>query len=172
MPRSCERSLREHSGSLVATSSPTFVLGELHVTGPVPRVTDFEDTGGPFFLDAECMRPDPLVDDQAVFFESQDGVVVLLGCAHSGVVNTLQYVDQLTGDKPIRAVLGGMHLIEASTERLARTIEALRNWDIRLLAPAHCTGMTATAALWNAFPGRCTTCHVGRRFEFDLPGMS
>lgn len=169
IPPACERAIRERSGFLVATLSPTPMLGELCVTGPVPRVTDFEDTGGPFFLDAECSCPDPLVDDQAVFFETPDGLVVLLGCAHSGVVNTLQYVDKLTGGKPIHAVLGGMHLVEASPERLARTIESLRTWDIRLLAPAHCTGMAATAALWNAFPGRCTTCHVGRRFEFDAP---
>jgi 7,8-dihydropterin-6-yl-methyl-4-(beta-D-ribofuranosyl)aminobenzene 5'-phosphate synthase len=169
IPAVSERALHQRSGSLVETTSPTPVLGELLVTGPVPRVTDFEDTGGPFFLDAECSRPDPLVDDQAMFFETRDGIVVLLGCAHSGVVNTLQYVDHLTGRKPIHAVLGGMHLVEASAERLARTIEALRNWDIRLLAPAHCTGMAATAALWNAFPGRCTTCHAGSRFEFDVP---
>lgn len=165
VPASGERALREHSGSWVTTSSPTPVFGELYVTGPVPRVTDFEDTGGPFYLDAECSRPDPLVDDQAVFFDTPDGVVVLLGCAHSGVINTLQYVDKLTGGRPIHAVLGGMHLVGAAPERLARTIESLRFWNIQLLAPAHCTGMPATAALWNAFPGRCTTCHVGRRFE-------
>jgi len=167
IPAHAERALRERRGSLVATSSPTPVFGLLCVTGPVPRVTDFEDTGGPFFLDAQCSRPDPLVDDQSVFFETRDGVVVLLGCAHSGVVNTLQYVDRLTGGKPIHAVLGGMHLVGASPQRLARTIESLRSWDIPLLAPAHCTGMPATAALWNAFPGNCTTCHVGTRFEFN-----
>lgn len=167
MPPVGERAVRRQNGSLVATLSPTPVLGKLFVTGPVPRVTDFEDTGGPFFLDAACSLPDPLVDDQAVFFETRDGIVVLLGCAHSGVVNTLQYIGKLTGDKPIHAVLGGMHLLQASPERLARTIEALRTWNLQLLAPAHCTGMAATAALWNAFPGRCATCHVGTRFEFD-----
>lgn len=113
-------------------------------------------------------RPDPLVDDQAVFFESREGAVVLLGCAHSGVVNTLQYIDALRGGKPLCAVLGGMHLLQASPQRLARTVEALRTWNLRLLAPAHCTGMAATAAMWNAFPDRCATCHVGDLFEFDL----
>lgn len=168
LPPACERALRRHHGALIATSSPTPVLGDLFVTGPVPRRTDFEDTGGPFFLDAACSRPDPLDDDQAVYFETCDGVVVLLGCAHAGVVNTLRYVSHLSGNRPIHAVLGGMHLLEASPARLARTIEALRGWDIRLLAPAHCTGMAATAALWNAFPSRCATCHASQRFEFNL----
>jgi 7,8-dihydropterin-6-yl-methyl-4-(beta-D-ribofuranosyl)aminobenzene 5'-phosphate synthase len=169
IPQAGERAIRRQNGSLVATVSPTPVLGRLFVTGPVPRVTDFEDTGGAFFLDAACSVPDPLVDDQAVYFETRKGIVVLLGCAHSGVVNTLRYIDSLTGNKPIHAVLGGMHLIHASPERLARTIEALRAWKISRLAPAHCTGMAATVAIWQAFPGQCATCHVGTRFEFDLP---
>jgi 7,8-dihydropterin-6-yl-methyl-4-(beta-D-ribofuranosyl)aminobenzene 5'-phosphate synthase len=169
IPWNCERALSERCRVLVETLAPTAVLDGLMVTGPVPRTTDFEDTGGPFFLDAECTRPDPLQDDQAVFFESREGLVVLLGCAHSGVVNTLRTIDELTGGKPIHAVLGGMHLIQASPQRLSRTLQALRDWDIRMLGPAHCAGMAATAAMWNAFPDRCVTCHVGTRFEFELP---
>lgn len=169
MPPMSQRALTANGVTVIATTAPTVVLQRLTVTGPIPRLTDFEDPGGPFFLDAACTQPDPLIDDQAVFFEVRDGVVVLLGCAHAGVVNTLQYVAQLTGGQPIRAVLGGMHLVEASAERLARTIAALRTWDIPSLAPAHCTGLAATAALWNAFPGRCTTCHVGTQFQFAAP---
>jgi 7,8-dihydropterin-6-yl-methyl-4-(beta-D-ribofuranosyl)aminobenzene 5'-phosphate synthase len=169
MPQTSQRAVAASGAAVIGTTVPTTVLDRLTVTGPVPRLTDFEDPGGPFFLDPDCTQPDALVDDQAVFFEVRDGLVVLLGCAHSGVVNTLRYVSQLTDGKPIRAVLGGMHLVEASPRRLARTIESLRTWDIRLLAPGHCTGMNATAALWQAFPGRCTTCHVGARFEFDTP---
>lgn len=168
IPPAGKRALERQNGKLVATLSPTPVLGQLFVTGPVPRVTEFEDTGGPFFLDAACAVPDPLTDDQAVYFDTQQGIVVLLGCAHSGVINTLQYIDRLTGEQPIHAVLGGMHLVQASPERLARTIEALRARNLQLLAPAHCTGMAATAALWHAFPGQCATCHAGTRFEFDL----
>jgi 7,8-dihydropterin-6-yl-methyl-4-(beta-D-ribofuranosyl)aminobenzene 5'-phosphate synthase len=169
IPWTCERALNERSRVLVETVVPTAVLDGMMVTGPVPRRTDFEDTGGPFFSDAECTRPDPLLDDQALFFESREGVVVLLGCAHSGVVNTLQYIDELTGGKPIHAVLGGMHLVQASPQRLTRTLQALRAWDIRMLGPAHCTGTAATAAMWHAFPDRCVSCHVGDRFEFELP---
>ncbi len=156
------------AGTLVRTEQPVAVADGLTATGPVPRETDFEDTGGPFFLDAELTRPDPLADDQALFFESAEGTVVLLGCAHAGVINTLRDVRHLTGGRPIAAVLGGMHLVKASPERLQRTIEELRGMDVRLLAPSHCTGMAATAALWAALPGRCAECCAGSRFEFGL----
>jgi 7,8-dihydropterin-6-yl-methyl-4-(beta-D-ribofuranosyl)aminobenzene 5'-phosphate synthase len=137
-------------------------------TGPVPRVTDFEDTGGPFFLDAACQVPDPLLDDQALYFESPKGTVVLLGCAHSGVINTLRYIRQLTGGRPVHAVMGGMHLVSASEQRLNRTIHELREMGIRHLGPAHCTGRTATTALWTSLPEQCFSWHVGTRVMFDL----
>lgn len=168
IPGPCERALERRRERLVLTEQPTRIVNGLMVTGPVPRVTDFEDTGGPFFLDAECSRPDPLVDDQAVFFASSRGTVVLLGCAHSGVINTLRYVRHLTDNRPIHAVLGGMHLLAASAERLRRTIEEFQRWGIDRLGPAHCTGRIATAALWQAMPEHCLACHVGARFEFDL----
>ena len=76
---------------------------------------NFEDTGGRFFLDAACTQPDPLLDDQALFFDTADGLVVLLGCAHSGVVNTLEYIRHLTGGRPIHTVLGGMHLLNGQS---------------------------------------------------------
>ena len=152
------------------TESPTAVTDRLTATGPIPLATDFEDVGGPFFLDESCTKPDPLIDDQSLFFETPEGVVVLLGCAHSGVVNTLRYVGNLTGGKPISAVLGGMHLVQASSERLALTIEEFRRMDVRLICPCHCTGPTAMAAFWNAFPGRCKPCQASSRFTFDLAG--
>jgi len=169
MPYLCEQPLRKRKEQWVKTESPTEILKGLCVTGPVPRGTEFEDTGGPFFLDAACQRPDPLADDQSLFFESAGGTVVLLGCAHAGVVNTLQYIRQLTGSRPVAFLIGGMHLVGASEERLGRTIEAFRALDVGRIAPAHCTGMPATVALWNAFAKRCVLCHVGTQFEFHAP---
>jgi len=79
----------------------------IFVTGEIPRQNDFEDTGGRFFLDAACTQADPLTDDQALFFDAADGLVVLLGCGHAGVVNTLEYVRHLTGGRPIHMIAGG-----------------------------------------------------------------
>jgi 7,8-dihydropterin-6-yl-methyl-4-(beta-D-ribofuranosyl)aminobenzene 5'-phosphate synthase len=167
MPYLSSEAIRDSRNRLIPTEKPTMIFDWLTVTGPVPRLTDFEDTGGPFFLDKACKRPDPLEDDQSAFFDTAEGIVVLLGCAHSGVINTLRYIRQLTENRPIRAVIGGMHLVGASPHRVQRTIEELHGIGVERLAPAHCTGMPATVALWNAFPGRCLSCPVGTRFEFD-----
>ncbi len=159
--------LRKASEAVVRTSEPTEVLDGVFVTGKIPRQSAFEDTGGPFFLDAACAQPDPLLDDQALFFDTPDGLVVLLGCGHAGVVNTLDYVQRLTGGRPIHTILGGLHLGTASSERMEKTIAAFRRWDIRQLAPGHCTGMSAMSRLWAAFPDRCSPCAVGVRIRFQ-----
>ncbi|HYG36363.1 MAG TPA: MBL fold metallo-hydrolase [Clostridia bacterium] len=153
--------------AVVWTENPQEVMDGIWVTGEIPRRTCFEDTGGHFYQDAECTRPDPLLDDQAVFFETPQGVVVVLGCGHAGVVNTLEYVTELTKGKPIRAVLGGMHLLAAGADRMDRTLEAFRRWDIKKLSPAHCTGISAVARLWAAFPERCSACPVGTNIAFE-----
>lgn len=169
IPPATQEALRNHPPHVITTESPTAVVNGLTVTGQVPRMTDFEDTGGPFFLDAACSKPDPLIDDQSLFFETHEGMVVLLGCAHSGVINTLRYIGQLSGNKPIRAVIGGMHLIHAAPSRIVRTVDEFRRFGLQLLSPAHCTGMPATAALWTAFPTICVACHVGKTYEFEVP---
>lgn len=160
--------VRERVAGLCRTEQPTEVLPGVFATGEIPRCTEYEDTGGPFFADPECRRADPLIDDQALFFDSPRGTVVLLGCAHAGVVNTLRYVRQVTNGKSIYAVLGGMHLVTASRARMNRTVEDLREFDIERLGPAHCTGFAAAAELWNAFPGKYFSCGVGAKLEFAL----
>jgi 7,8-dihydropterin-6-yl-methyl-4-(beta-D-ribofuranosyl)aminobenzene 5'-phosphate synthase len=166
-----EESVRQRTQELVWTETPTRIGNGIHVTGEIPRVNDYEDTGGRFYLDKECHVPDPLIDDQALYFESSEGTVVVLGCAHAGVINTLTYIRRLTDDSPIHAIIGGMHLAPASEGRLHRTIDALRELDIQHFWPAHCTGITAMAALWEAFPGRCSPCMVGTVAEFQTANV-
>ena len=158
--------LREHAASLTYTDQSTAITPWLQVTGQVPRVNDLEDTGGDFYLDQACKGTDPIVDDQATFLDTPDGSVVLLGCGHAGVVNTLQHVQELTGGRPIHVVIGGMHLINASPDRVDWTVRALRGYTVGLLAPAHCTGARAQARLWSEFQDSWMPCPVGTRFEF------
>ena len=168
LPSSAKHAVREHTGELRRTERLTEVLPGVFATGEIPRRTEYENTGGPFFSDPECQQVDSLVDDQALFFDSPRGTVVLLGCAHAGVVNTLQYIREVTGGRSIHAVLGGMHLVTASRERMDHTLEDLRELDIERLGPSHCTGFAATAELWSAFPKRCFPYPVGTTLEFEL----
>ncbi len=159
-----ELSVRERA-DLVWVEEPTQVCDRVHVTGPVPRTTGYEDTGGPFFSDQRCTVPDPMVDDQAAFIETPSGTTVILGCAHAGVINTLRYVQTLTGGRPIHTVIGGMHLLRATPERMNQTVAELRRLQVRRLLPCHCTGFEATARLWKEFPGSCHVCPVGTVVE-------
>lgn len=166
IPDAARQMLDRNRQRIVHTAATTSLGDGIFVTGEIPRVTAFEDTGGRFFRDASCEQPDSLEDDQAVYFASSHGTVVLLGCAHAGVINTLRHVQQETGNRPIHAVLGGMHLLNASRERISRTIDEFRKMDIALLGPGHCTGQGAACLLRQAFMERCVECSAGSQFEF------
>jgi 7,8-dihydropterin-6-yl-methyl-4-(beta-D-ribofuranosyl)aminobenzene 5'-phosphate synthase len=160
------QAIRRCAGGFIGTTGRTEIMAGIFVTGEIPRVTTYEDTGGAFFLDEEGTRPDPLWDDQALVIDLGRSVVLLLGCAHAGLVNTLDHVRHLTGGKPVSAVIGGLHLGSAGEERLQPTIARLRDAQLEILAPAHCTGWPATAKLWSAFPEIFRPAGVGTVFEF------
>ncbi len=140
------------------------VFPGFHLTGEIPRDTDFEDVGGAFFQDRHCYTPDPLRDDQAAYIDTPSGLIVILGCAHSGVINTLRHIQKLTKKRHINTVVGGMHLVNASPRRLENTITGLKKIAVKSLRPAHCTGFAATARIWHEFPD-CTPCRVGTVIE-------
>lgn len=113
------------------------------ITGPVPRNSSFEDVGGPFFLDHNSHQDDLIEDDQSMWFETDDGLVILLGCCHAGLVNTIDYIRKISGVSKVHGVIGGMHLVNADQQRLDRTFEAMAGWKAEFLVPCHCTGANA-----------------------------
>ena len=160
--------VRARCKALVLSSQPSEIIPGVFLTGEIPRTTKCEDTGGNFFLDVECTVRDPIMDDQALFFETSHGIVVLLGCAHSGVINTINHVAKLTDKDSIYAVIGGMHLLSASDERLEETAHVLEKYDVQMICPCHCTGERAKTLFRMMFPGRMVDCSTGRRFTFAL----
>lgn len=164
MPDAASAALRGLGGRIVRTEAPTEVVPGVWVTGEIPRRTAFEDVGGDFHTDPACRRPDAIPDDQAVFLRTGRGLVVLCGCAHAGVVNTLDYVADLTGRDDVVAVIGGLHLGRATPERLDRTAEAIGRYGVQVLAPAHCTGEAAVRFLADRFPDVYVGCGAGTWF--------
>lgn len=167
LPDLNQEAVRMRARRLHLCEKPTAVAPGVWVTGEIPRRNCFEDTGGPFYLDEACRAPDPLADDQALWIDTRGGLIVVLGCCHSGVVNTLEYIRELRPQSPIQALIGGLHLVRATTERMAATIEALERFEPRWIVPAHCTGWKATLELAAHLPGRVEESAVGRRFHFD-----
>ena len=160
-------SFRTAGRRIVASREPTEVVPGIWMTGEVPRTNDFEDTGGPFFLDPSLIRPDPLLDDQAIYLPTPAGMIVVLGCAHAGMVNTLDRVARLSGDAPVRALLGGAHLENASPRRMDETVRALRSRQPVQMGFGHCTGLAAIRRFWSEFPGACLQLHAGLRLRFS-----
>jgi 7,8-dihydropterin-6-yl-methyl-4-(beta-D-ribofuranosyl)aminobenzene 5'-phosphate synthase len=150
---------------VVATRKSCEVVPGVWMTGEIPRTNDFEDTGGPFFLDAALAQPDPLLDDQALYLPTAQGVIVIFGCAHSGAINTLRHIASLTGDTRIRLLLGGLHLESAAPRRMEETVRALRVCRPQKMGFCHCTGLPAIRRLWDEFPDACLQAHAGLRLE-------
>lgn len=142
----------------------TEIAPGVYVTGEVPRKTPFELGSPKFVIPHEGgWTRDPLLDDFSVVLKTSRGLVVVLGCAHAGIVNILNHVVERTGEKHIYAVLGGTHLGASPAPQLDPTIEALQKFDIEMLAVSHCTGQAPVARLASVF---------GKRFAFGRVGFT
>jgi len=161
--------LRHEGVELIQERAPSYLLGGLiMVTGQVHRSTDFE-TGFPIHYAkvAGNWQPDPIIhDDQAVVINLKDkGLVVLTGCGHAGVINTIRHAQALTGVNQVHAVMGGFHLSGAIFEPIiAPTVAALKQIRPQMVVPAHCTEWRATHAIAREFPDAFVQNSVGTRF--------
>ncbi len=136
-------------------------------TGEIALENDFEAIEPGFHLkNGADYPPDTLADDRALILDTAKGLVVLLGCSHRGVVNTLSHVTRITGRKNIHAILGGLHLGKASDEKLAKMVDHLRAFGLERIGLGHCTGPKAFVALSNAFKEKVFLNTVGSVMEF------
>ncbi len=141
---------------------------DVFVSGVVPRETEFE-TGDPKFALRENgqWQPDPFRDDYSLVLKTPKGLVVILGCAHAGIINILKHVTRETGTDRVYAVLGGTHLGFSPDEQLGKTIEALKEFQIEILAVSHCTGQGPIARLAAEFGSGFAFAPVGYVLQVD-----
>ena len=139
------------------------IFPRVWLSGEVPRAAEFEGPSEDLVVVSEEgeIVVDPIRDDQALIVVLERGIFVLLGCAHSGMISTLVHAKKVTGCDRVLGVAGGTHLGFGGGDKLPRTIEALRGFDLEVLAPSHCTGFSAAAALAAEFPGRFVENSVG-----------
>jgi 7,8-dihydropterin-6-yl-methyl-4-(beta-D-ribofuranosyl)aminobenzene 5'-phosphate synthase len=170
LPTTSKSALQGVGFEIIEDRQPSFLLdGSVLVTGEVDRTNDYE----PGFPMQEVLRngrwfDDPLVlDDQALVVHVRDkGLVVMTGCGHAGVVNTVSYAQRLTGIEGVHAIIGGFHLNGPLFEPLIpRVCAAFKQFAPNVIVPTHCTGWRATHALAAAFPDAFIPNSVGSRFE-------
>ena len=162
---SAPETLAEMGADLVLTTEPYRLAPGLFSTGEVPRSTPFEKppAAAHVHLNDEWV-PDSFRDDQGIVAHlAGKGLIVITGCAHAGIVNTVRHAQAITGESRVHAVVGGFHLTGAPQEQVQATIRELAAVDPALIVPAHCTGFKAQCELARRFPGQFALNSVGTR---------
>ena len=134
------------------TREPVWISENIVTSGEIPMTNEYEKIDPILYVKEKGeLKPDPLWDDQALFLKSEKGLIIILGCGHRGIVNTIRHAQKLTGVEPVYAVIGGTHLFGASPQRMDSTIAELRGVGIQKLGVSHCTGLPAASVLAQAF---------------------
>jgi len=157
--------LERLGGRFTLTKQPFGITSTITTTGEFPMTTPFERLSPAMLVwEGTDFKPDEVPDDQALIINTRHGLIVILGCAHRGAINTLYHVQRLTGVKKIHMVLGGCHLIEAdSGPRIRATIDALKELDVQKVGVSHCVGLPASVQMAQA---------LGDRFFFNNAGTT
>ncbi len=172
-PFPSEEQLESRGAKLIKTKEPYLLAGDtVLVMGEVPRVTDFEQgfPPGRLLVDGEW-QPDPWMwDDRGVVIRVKGkGLMVISGCAHSGIVNNVRYAQELTGgEEPIYAVLGGFHLAGEEFEPIIEpTVAAIKEMNPAMVVPSHCTGWKGIHAFAREMPEAFVHPGVGNLYRFE-----
>lgn len=130
------------------TRLPFEVSKNIIFLGEIPRNNSFEAQTTTFELDDK--KDDFIIDDSGLVIKLEDEIVIISGCAHSGICNMIEYAKKVTGINKIRAVIGGFHL-KYNNQQTQETIKYLKSQDIQEIYPSHCTELPALAAFYEEF---------------------
>jgi 7,8-dihydropterin-6-yl-methyl-4-(beta-D-ribofuranosyl)aminobenzene 5'-phosphate synthase len=162
-----KRSYLESLGAhFVFNKDFTEVEKGLFLTGEVPRQTNFEKPDPRLFTEMDgAMTHDLFLDDQSLILDTDKGIVLILGCAHSGMINIIEHVVNKMRKEKFHAILGGTHLDFLTPEQLEESIKSLKEMKIGNIGVSHCTGMRAAFRLQQEFGDRFFYGCVGSVLE-------
>lgn len=146
--------------------TPLRLSDHITTSGEISMATGYEEIDSNVVVKEDGrFAPDPLADDLALIIDADFGLVVVLGCAHRGTLNTLHHAQHLTGKERIYAVIGGAHLFRGPAERIEQTVSDLKAMGIARLVMGHCTGFGAAMRLVREFGEAFTLNSAGNRFS-------
>ena len=153
---------------VVEIKDPTPIASGAYLTGRIERVTDYEK-GKPQALikRGDNLEHDDYIGEQAVVLNLKGkGLVVLSGCAHAGIVNTVKHAQRITGVRKVHAIMGGFHLTGAKEEIIQRTVNDIKTMAPDYIIPMHCTGFEAIVAFAKEMPDQFILNTVGTKYIF------
>jgi len=165
------RDLLTNVGAILNLSSEPSLIANQHIllTGEIERITSYEQ-GSPVLEISEKgeWKKDPFRDDQSLVMVLKDhGLVVLSGCAHAGIINSVKYAQKITGVDLVYAILGGFHLSGPFFGLVtSSTIKEMQDFEPEWVVPLHCTGWDAITRFAEAMPGKVLLNTVGTRYCF------
>lgn len=154
----------EEFGILLLVDEPFQLAKDIYSTGEIIEREEFEKTVLETYSikDGKFIK-DELLDDMSLIIKSPDGLIIISGCSHAGIVSIIKHAIKITGERKIRAVIGGFHLIDASEERIEKTINSFKELDVEEVYAGHCTGLRAEAKFQETYRKKFHKLHAGMK---------
>lgn len=158
----------EHLGAdFHLSKEPINIAENILLSGRIPR-TNPHETGDPRLTietDQGQHACDPLEDDLSLFLRTDKGLVLLLGCAHAGLINIIDHAIRMSGENRIHAIVGGTHLMFSEAAQLQAAMDRITTADVAHIGASHCTGRHAMHALATRFKERFFSATVGATLQ-------
>ncbi|MEK9741277.1 MAG: MBL fold metallo-hydrolase [Flavobacteriaceae bacterium] len=137
--------------NFITHTDPSQIMPGLWTTGQIPRKYDeknWSELGKIVDSEGNSLE-DTIPEDQSLFFDTDDGIVLISGCGHAGLVNTIDYVKKIIPNRPIIKLIGGFHLLNLNHEKLEWTANSMKESGVKYFVGAHCTGLNSTYSIRN-----------------------
>ena len=152
---------------IVEVTNTIEVMKGGYFTGRIERVTDYETIPYSLIKRGDKLEPDQFMDEQALFFiVKAKGLVILVGCAHPGIVNTVKHVQKITGVQKVHAVVGGFHLVVSKPETVQKTVSDIKAISPDYVVPTHCTGFEPIILFQKEMPKQFILNTAGTKYVF------
>ncbi len=163
MPEGFKREAEEYGCTWVLVNRPIKIAKNTMVTGEVEREVEFEKTPTLKLYTVKNgeLVPDEMLDDMSLVIDTDEGIIVISGCSHAGIINIVYKAMKITGNDNIKAIIGGLHLIDAKEERIKKTVDYLVKLNVKKLFVGHCTGLKAECELLRRFSSKFKKLYTG-----------
>jgi 7,8-dihydropterin-6-yl-methyl-4-(beta-D-ribofuranosyl)aminobenzene 5'-phosphate synthase len=160
--------LEQLGASFTLRKDPVHITDTIVTTGEIGQTTDYEGIEPNFYVKEDgSLRKDPFPDDLALIVRTKEGLVIVLGCAHKGMISTIRHAQMITGEQRVHTVVGGTHLFPKTDEQIEKAIHALQEIGVQKIGVSHCTGFHASMRLAEVFGDTFFQNNAGTVYTLD-----